>query len=470
MNQQPPPSYGDSLTTVEPFGIDHIPDHERHGKPSSQFFVWFAANLNFPIMLLGFSAISLGLSFTAAVTAVGAGAAIGSALMAVLSRMGVRLGVPQQIQARGPLGFVGNFLPVAYINVFAGVGWTAVTVILGGKALSELAPIPFWVGALLLTAVQLVVAVYGYNMIHLLQRVLTFVLLLLFLLITVVALTRGSGTFAANPRAPDYIGSAGGWITFSGLFLSFLIAWLPFASDYSRYLPDTRGTSRRTAVFTGLGTFLTVFWLGVVGALVAGSTTSDDSITALHELTGPFALPALAAVIISAISQNVLNVYGSAISLQTLRVPLSRPQGVAVVCAVAYFVSLWGASGVEAKFEVFLNLTAYFITPFATVLMLDYHLGGRSRRERIGELYDRDRVLGWGFVAWAGAVLVSTPFWNSELYTGPLAETYRGLGDIGNYVGAAAAIVLYLLSYRLPYLWHRRPTRTATTSEEPLPR
>ncbi|WP_194236030.1 hypothetical protein [Streptomyces acidicola] len=26
------------------------------------------------------------------------------------------------IQARGPLGFFGNFLPVAYINVFAGIG------------------------------------------------------------------------------------------------------------------------------------------------------------------------------------------------------------------------------------------------------------------------------------------------------------------------------------------------------------
>lgn len=470
MNQQPPPSYGDSLTTVEPFGIDHIPDHERHGKPSSQFFVWFAANLNFPIMLLGFSAISLGLSFTAAVTAVGAGAAVGSVLMAVLSRMGVRLGVPQQIQARGPLGFVGNFLPVAYINVFAGVGWTAVTVILGGKALSELLPVPFWSGALVLTAVQLVVAVYGYNMIHMLQRVLTFLLLALFALITVVALVRGSGAFAADVRAEEYVGGPGGWITFSGLFLSFLVAWLPFASDYSRYLPDTPNTSRRTALFTLLGTFLTVFWLGVVGALVAGSTTSDDSITALHQLTGPFAVPALAAVIISAISQNVLNVYGSAISLQTLRIPISRPQGVTVVCVVAYLVSLWGASGVEAKFEAFLSLTAYFIAPFATVLLLDYHLGGRSRRDRIGELYDSDRVLGWGFVAWAGAVLVSMPFWHSELYTGPFARAHPEFGDIGNYVGAAAAIVLYLLTYRLPYLCHRRPTRTSTTREEPLPR
>ena len=35
------------------------------------------------------------------------GAALGSLLMAVMSRMGVRLGVPLQIQACGPLGFLG---------------------------------------------------------------------------------------------------------------------------------------------------------------------------------------------------------------------------------------------------------------------------------------------------------------------------------------------------------------------------
>ena len=43
--------------------------------------------------------------FFGVVTAVFAGALGGSVLMAVMSRMGARLGVPQQIQARGPLGF-----------------------------------------------------------------------------------------------------------------------------------------------------------------------------------------------------------------------------------------------------------------------------------------------------------------------------------------------------------------------------
>ena len=464
------PTYGEAVTKVEPFSIDHIPDAERHGKPSSQFFVWFAANLNFPIMMLGFSAITLGLSFTAAVTAVVSGAAAGAVLMATLSRMGVRLGVPQQIQARGPLGFLGNFLPVAYINVFAGIGWASVTVILGGKALAELLPIPFWAGSLGLTVVQLVVAIFGYNMIHYLERILAFVLLVLFLLITVVALARGAGTFPADTGASGYVGDVGGWITFAGSFFAFLVAWSPFASDYSRYLPDSPRSSRMTAVHTGLGTFLTVSWLGIVGTLLAHSATTSDSIAALHQLTGPFAVPALAAVILSALSQNFLNVYGGAISLQTLRVPLTRPQGVTLICVLAFLISLWGETGIEAKFEVFLSLTAYFIAPFAAVLLLDYYAGGRSQRSRIGELYDPNRLVGWGFVAWAAGVLASVPFWHSHLYTGALAAAHPEWGDLGNYVGAAAAAAVYLATYRLPYLWVRRPADTPAAARVPLDR
>ncbi|MEU1290924.1 MULTISPECIES: cytosine permease [unclassified Streptomyces] len=454
-NDATAPVYGSAVTKVEPFGVDHIPDNERHGKPSSQFFVWFAAGLNFPIILLGFSAAWFGLSFGAAVTAIAVGAAVGSLLMAVMSRMGVRLGVPQQIQARGPLGFFGNFLPVAYINVFAGIGWAAVTVILGGKAFAGLTHLPFWVCGGVLTAVQLVVAIFGYNMINYLQRVLTYVLTPLFLLITVVAVVRGGSLFHTNTHAAGYIGSTGGWITFGGWFLSFLVAWAPFASDYSRYLPDTPEVVTRTSWYTGLGNFVTICWLGILGVVVGGSATSSDSITALHELAGPFAVPALIAVGLSALAQNFLNVYGGAISVQTLKVPISRSQAVTVICLLAYVISLWGESGTEDKFKVFLNLTAYFIAPFAVVLLLDFYLGGRSDPSRIKELYDRRRVLGWGFVAWVGGVAASVPFWQSSFYTGAFARAYPGAGDLSMFVAAGTGAVLYLLTYRLKPLWVR---------------
>ncbi|MEU6841692.1 cytosine permease [Streptomyces sp. NPDC046716] len=447
--------YGSSVTKVEPFGVDHIPDSERHGKPSSQFFVWFAAGLNFPVILLGFSAAWFGLSFPTAVGAIVVGAAVGSILMAVMSRMGVRLGVPQQIQARGPLGFYGNFLPVAYINVFSGVGWAAVTVILGGKAFAELTHLPYWLCAALLTAVEVVVAVYGYNMINLLQRWLTYVLTPLFLLITIVAVVRGGTLFAADSSAAGYVGPTGGAITLGGWFLAFLVAWAPFASDYSRYLPDTPRVVRRTAWYTGLGNFATICWLGILGVVVGGSASSEDTIAALHELAGPFAVPALIAVGLSALAQNFLNVYGGAISVQTLKIPVTRSQAVVAICVLAYGISLWGASGTEDKFKVFLNLTAYFIAPFAAVLLIDFYLGGRSDPRRIAELYDRSRVLDWGLVAWAGGVVASVPFWQSSLYTGAFAAAHPGAGDLSMFVAAAVAVVLYLLTYRRKALWQR---------------
>ncbi|MEU9454422.1 cytosine permease, partial [Streptomyces sp. NPDC048277] len=285
--------------------------------------------------------------------------------------------------------------------------------------------------------------------------VLTYVLTPLFLLITVVAVVRGGSLFHADPHASGYIGATGGWVTFGGWFLSFLVAWAPFASDYSRYLPDTPEVVSRTAWYTGLGNFVTICWLGILGVVVGGSATGSDSITALHELAGPFAVPALLAVGLSALAQNFLNVYGGAISVQTLKIPVSRSQAVTVICLLAYVISLWGESGTEAKFKVFLNLTAYFIAPFAAVLLLDFYLGGRSDPSRVEELYDRRRVLDWGFVAWAGGVVASVPFWQSSFYTGPFSKAYPGAGDLSMFVAAGAGVVLYLLTYRLKPLWER---------------
>lgn len=445
--------YRDSVGKIEPYGVDHIPDVEKHGKASSQFYVWFAAGLSFPIMILGFSAAYLGLGLWPAVLAVVAGAVVGSVLMGILSRMGVHLGVPQQMQARGPLGYVGNIPPVAYINVFAGVGWSAVNIVLGARALNILVGIPFWLGALILTALLLVIALYGYNMIHFMQRWLTYVLLVLFAVTTVMAVVRGSSTLHANPHAGGYVGGPGSWIILAGWFLAFLVAWTPFASDYSRYLPDNRKTSIGAGIWTALGNLVTMVWLGIVGVILAGAGTSSDPIHALQHLLGPWATVALVAILVSVFSQNSLNLYGGAISIQTLGLPFNRKQAVGIMCVLAYVVSLYGSSNIYGKFVVFLNLTSYFIAPYVAVILMDYVLGGRRDRNRIPELYDKRRILGWGFVAWLAGVLASVPFWESSAYTGPFADGHSSWGDLSMYVGFAAAIVVYLATFRFKPLW-----------------
>ncbi|MGW3472561.1 purine-cytosine permease family protein [Saccharopolyspora sp. NPDC000995] len=465
--------YRDRVAAVEPYGVDAIPDSERHGKPVSQFFIWFAAGLNFPIMVLGFVAASFGLSLTSAVTAIISGSLVGAIVMGILSRMGGRLGVAQQIQARGPLGFFGNFIPVAYVNVFAGIGWAAVTVILGGQALKALVPgVPYWLGTLVLVVLQLVVAVFGYNMIHYLERILAVVLFFGFLMITVVSVSRGgAGDFQTNPHASGWIGGVGGWITFAGYFLSFLIAWWPFASDYSRYLPDEDKGNRATGLWTFAGNFLSLSWLGIAGALLGNSAASGESpIEALYRLTGPFHVPALLVVLISSFSQNFLNVYGGAISVQTLRIPISRRTAVIAICTVAYIIGLWADDDFETKFKTFLFVGAYLIAPFGAVLLLDYVLGHRHDRARIAELYDSRRILEWGFIAWVIGTAVSSLFWNLSFYVGPVAKAHPGWGDLTYFVGFAVAAIAYIATYRLPPLWHTkkpmtRDSATVGTSE-----
>jgi NCS1 nucleoside transporter family len=448
--------YRDRVATVEPYGVDAIPESERHGRPVSQFFIWFAAGMNFPIIVLGFVAVSFGLSLTASVTAILAGSFAGAVVMGAMSRMGGRLGVAQQVQARGPLGFFGNFVPVAYVNVFAGIGWAAVTVILGAQAAHALVPaLPYWLAALVLVSLQLVVAVYGYNMIHFLERILAVVLFVGFAIISVVSISRGwEGGFSTNSSAPWWVGGVGGWITFGGYFLSFLIAWWPFASDYSRYLPDNDQISRATGFWTFLGNFVSLSWLGITGALLGSSAqTGESPIEALVRMTGPWHVVALLVVMLSSFSQNFLNVYGGAISVQTLRIPVSRRTAVIVICAVAYAISLWADANFEAKFKNFLFMGAYLIAPFGAILMLDYVFGHRHRRDRIAELYDATRVLEWGFVAWVVGAAASIPFWNLSFFVGPVAQAHPEWGDLSYFVGFGVGVLAYFATYRLPTLW-----------------
>lgn len=153
------------------------------------------------------------------------------------------------------------------------------------------------------------------------------------------------------------------------------------------------------------------------------------------------------------LAQNFLNIYGGAISVQTLRIPVTRTQGVVVMSVLSFAVCLWGEAGVEDKFSIFLNLTSYFIAPFAAILLADFYLGGRSDRARIPELYDTGRRLEWGAVAWAVAVLASVPFWNSSVYVGSFVRAFPAFGDIAMIVAAVVAAALYLATRRLRPLW-----------------
>ena len=449
-------NYGASARTIEPYGIEHIPETDRHGKPYTQFTTWLSANLTLSLLITGFFPALLGLSVWQSISAVVVGSLLGALLMGVLSTMGVRLGVPVQIQARGPLGFLGNLLPVSFVNVFASVGWAVVNTVFAALALQQIINIPFWLGAGLIFAVVAIFSVWGYNLLHLINKIGSVILGVLFLIITVLALRQADWSFGVNTEAPAYIGEGGGWVTAVGFFLAWSLAWAPFASDFARYLP-IKTSATRVASFTALGNLVPSLWLGCTGVLVSNFAGGLAPVEAIAELTGDWAPLAMAALVLGCLPTNGLVVYGGALSVLTLGIKVSRQVGAMLIVVVAYVIALLLQENIYTTFYDFLLLSGYFIAPYMVVVLLDYFVGGRRRLDRLGELFDKRRGVEWGFFAWLIGCAASAPFWVWTRWTGPIAAANPELGDLSHYVGALVAAVAYFVFLRLRPLSRTTP-------------
>lgn len=459
------PTYGSSLTRTEPFATEEIPVAERHGHPRHQFTLWFAANMVLAVLVSGFFSSLFGLSVWQGLSAVAVGTLLGAVVMGVLAGIGTKLGVPQQVQGRGPMGFLGNFLPIALLTVVSAIGWTAVNTVFAVLALQQLVDVPFWTAAVAIFAVQAVFAIWGHNLIHLINKIATVVLAILFAVITVFSLQRAEFTQVVNTDAPYYMGEFAGWLTFAGFFFAYVMTWTPFASDFSRYLP--RSTSHmKVTLYTAGGSFVAMMWLGGIGVLVSSFAGELDAIPALAELAGGWAPIAMITVVLSTLPVSAMNLYGGSLSLLTIRIPVNRVIGVVVMAVISLGVTLLMQTNPYGSFYDFLLVLAYLVVPFSTILLLDYFLRMRQLGvQGVRELFDAKRVLEWGFVAWIIGCVFSSLFWQSTLWTGPLAATFADFGDVSYLAGAIAATVAYLALRKLPPLWRRRhvPARTLDT-------
>lgn len=446
-------AYRDELRRVEPHGVEPIGEAERHGRPSAVFTLWVGANVEFTTLVTGALAVGLfGLGFRAAALAIILGNVLGALLLGALTTLGPRLGVPQLIQSRRAFGFIGNFLP-AFLNFLAGIGWFAVNTVLGVFALVWLLGTSFAVSLIIVAGLQILVAIYGYNWIHAIERWLAAVLTLLFVAVSVYAAPHIHYAAAANLRAPLWSGGAGSFILGLGVAFSYILGWIAFSSDYTRYLPAATPPARSFwPAFWGVA--LSCVWLEVLGAGLATLRTVDvptDLVTGL--LPHSLGVLAMLAVVLGTITANVLNIYSGSLSVLAIDTRFVRallPRrwvAVLVVGVLGALLSLSGAHGYYAKYENFLLLLSYWVAPWVGVVFVDYFLlgGGRFGLQR---LYDRRHVLGPGLAAWAIGVLVSVPFFNQALYVGPAARHWPGLGDISYYVSLVVAGAVY-------YVWAR---------------
>src|ERR1700730_8244348 len=270
---------GDRVTVPEPYSIEHIPFAERHGHSRQLLWLWLAANLTIADYAIGFLPVRvLGLALLRTIIALALGNILGGLVLAWSAAMGPAAGYPQMFIGRRAFGRVGGYIPAA-LNWLSTAGWVTVNTSLASFAIQLLIPeIPFAVAAALLVVVQTLLVIYGHNLIQAFERYMALILGILFAIATVLAVS-----------------------------FSYIMSWSPYASDYSRYLPEITSRSY-IAIYVFIGAAVASFLTEVVGVLVAilapGASTP---VAALKVAMGGFGAFAVVAVILGATTANVLN-------------------------------------------------------------------------------------------------------------------------------------------------------------------
>ncbi|MFF7984387.1 purine-cytosine permease family protein [Streptomyces sp. NPDC007901] len=442
------------VSGLEVRSIDYVPLDERHGKLWHLGPLWFMSNAQIATLAVGLISITEGGNLIWSLLAIVAGTLIGTFFMAFHSAQGPQLGLPQMIQSRPQFGYVGALLVwlFAYVQY---AGFNVFNTILAGEALNTTihGGVKLWV--VVVTAIALVVALVGYDIIHKAERFLTYTFLVVFGIFTVgVLLTlhypAGSfdlGAFKATPFLAQF-----------GVVAGYQISWAIYVSDYSRYLPPDV-TVRKTFYWTYFGSALGGIWLMVLGTLLAGwAGDSFDTIPSINA-AGDKVFDGFGAIVLlfsalGLISVTALNMYGGSLTLisaidsfKRVRPTLGvRLVTLGVTAALSLIGALAATSNFLTNFNNFLLLVLYLFIPWTSVNLMDYYVVRRGHYA-IAEIFKPNGIYGrWGWqgiISYLVGFIVMIPFFSiGTLYVGPAAKALDG-ADISLFIGLPVSALLY---------------------------
>jgi NCS1 family nucleobase:cation symporter-1 len=440
------------LNTIQPIPLD-----ERHGTARDLFTVWFGSNLMLLTIVTGGLAVTVfALPFVWAVVGLAIGNLVGAVFMALHAAQGPWLGVPQMVQTRGQFGSLGSLLVVGIVIVMY-VGFLSSNLVLGGQALVSIAPaVSETPGIVLLALLSVFAAIYGYDTIHGYTRLMS--------VLSGLALLVAAGWIIWVHGLPaDFLRrNAFNWPGFlSAISAAALwqIAYAPYVSDYSRYMPrDSGARDAFWASYWGctLGSFLPM----VLGVIVGLAAPGSNLVAGLAELTGGIAAPVLIIFCIGMAAATAMNLYCGALSTLTVGqtlIPTWSPGPRARICTVIVLLllSLLGALLGKAAFlhyyEGFILLLLYVLVPWTAINLVDYYLLRRGQYD-VASFFRQDggiygRVNAAAVACYLLGILVQLPFIASSLYTGSVARSLGGV-DVSWIVGLAVTSPVYFFIAR----------------------
>lgn len=440
------------LRTIAP-----IPTDERFGRTRDLFGIWFGMNMSPLTVVTGaLATVGLGLPVGWAIVAIVLGNAVGGVAMALHAAQGPTLGVPQLLQARGQFGTYGAAV-IALLAVAMFVGFFASNMVIIAQALGIAAP---WLNSnlvlVLATVVSFVVASFGYRILRW-ATIVSAVVVGSLVALSFVWIFVINDTSAYTWQSGDL--TAVGFMSMFAVAAVWQIAYAPYVSDYSRYMPADTG-ARGAFLGTYGGCVSSSVILMILGAIVGSITTASDTMAGLSSLIGPIGTVVLLGFAIATSAYNSVNTYCSALCTLTVAESFrpgwmpglrSRLTATAVIHVVGLSIALMAQANFLAFFYDFITWMLYVLIPWSAINLVDYYII-RKGHYAVDEFFQDGggRYGKWNKAAvsiYVLGFLVEVPFISTSAYQGFLVDNLQGV-DIAWIVGLVVSAIVYYVVAR----------------------
>ncbi|SEL61938.1 Purine-cytosine permease [Blastococcus sp. DSM 46786] len=453
------------VTEIEQHGIDTIPAAERSSGPFDLFRIQFGGANTFATVILGTFPVLLGLSLPQAVAATLLGVVVGALILMPMGLFGPRTGTNNAVSSGAHFGVRGRVVG-SFLSLLTAIAFYSISVWVSGDAIVGAATRLFGVadsdllrGVIyaVLGALVIVVVVYGYQFMLLVNKIVVVGNTVLMLLGIVAYASLFD--FGYDP-GPDAYALGSFWPTFilsALIVMGNPISFGAFLGDWSRYIPaGTSAPKLLSATFLGQLATLVPFLFGVgTATLVAGEV---DYVVALIQVSPIwYAWLLVVVAFLGGMSTGVTSLYGTGLDFSSVFPRLSRVQASLFIGALAFVFILVGrlAFDLLGSVNAFIGAIVICTTPWMIIMMLGYvvrrgHYSAEDvqvfNQGRTGGLYWFSDGVNWrGMVAWIPAAVAGLLFANyPPLIVGPFSASVAGGIDVSLPVSLGLAAVIYL--------------------------
>jgi cytosine permease len=339
--------------------------------------IWIGAMICVPCLMIG-GFLGMGFTIPNIIICVLIGYGIVCTYMCFMGMQGCDTGLPTSQMAAGALGDKGAQLLISLLLGIACIGWFGIQSAVCGASFSAMIAgmtgftIPVWISSVFWGLIMLLTAMFGYKGLKYLNFVAVpaLVLVLIYGLWVAFVQKDGAAVLASyQPVAPMTI------VMGINLVVATFALGGVISGDYCRFARN-RGDVIKSSVLGVLPMGLIMLLIGAVLSIVAGAY----DISVVLSAVGVPAL-GLVALVLATWTTNVTNAYSGGLAVASL-LGLDETKFKITTGISGLLGTILAAVGFITKFQTFLGILTAFIPPVAGVVIANYWIVGRGKKER----------------------------------------------------------------------------------------